>query len=67
LLAALDGTEVPEPRQHLPLELVVRGTTAPPSVGAEQQEPRTQGTRPDKRTDGMMGQVFTDVVRRRSS
>ena len=30
LLAALDGSELTEPRQHLPLELVVRGTTAPP-------------------------------------
>ena len=30
LLAALDGRAVPVPRQHLPLELVIRGTTAPP-------------------------------------
>ena len=33
LLAALDGRPVTEPRQHLPLELVVRGTTAPPGPG----------------------------------
>jgi len=30
LLSALEGTDRPEPVQHLPLELVVRGTTAPP-------------------------------------
>ena len=36
LLAALDGTDVPEPLQHLPLELVVRGTTASPSSGDKQ-------------------------------
>jgi DNA-binding LacI/PurR family transcriptional regulator len=30
LLSALEGTEGTEPRQHLPLELVVRGTTAAP-------------------------------------
>ncbi len=29
LLAAVDGRAVPEPRQRLPLELVIRGTTAP--------------------------------------
>jgi DNA-binding LacI/PurR family transcriptional regulator len=30
LLSALEGTDRTEPRQHLPLELVVRGTTAAP-------------------------------------
>ncbi len=30
LLASLDGSEISTPRQHLPLELVVRDTTAPP-------------------------------------
>ena len=42
LLAALDGTDVPEPKQHLPLELVVRGTT------------RSPGEPPDTGQDGMM-------------
>jgi DNA-binding LacI/PurR family transcriptional regulator len=42
LLAALDGTEVPEPKQHLPLELVVRGTTRP------------HGAQPETGQDGMM-------------
>ena len=51
LLAALDGTEVPEPCQHLPLELVVRGTTAPPSEGAQQPEP---GRRERGRTSARM-------------
>jgi LacI family transcriptional regulator len=39
LLAALDGTEVPEPVQHLPLELVVRGTTARPGSGERRPGP----------------------------
>jgi len=30
LLSSLEGSEIPTPRQHLPLELVVRDTTAPP-------------------------------------
>jgi DNA-binding LacI/PurR family transcriptional regulator len=51
LLAALDGTEVPEPVQHLPLELVVRGTTAPPGSGDTQ--PRT-GPRDGGRTSARM-------------
>ena len=33
LLESLDGSEIPTPRQHLPLELVVRSTTAPPGSG----------------------------------
>ena len=32
LLRALDGDELSEPRQHLPLEVVVRATTAPPAM-----------------------------------
>ena len=32
LLSALDGAQAPEPSQHLPLKLVVRGTTAPPGT-----------------------------------
>jgi len=39
LLAVLDGTEVPEPTQHLPLELVVRGTTAPLGSETQQMDP----------------------------
>jgi LacI family transcriptional regulator len=35
LLSALEGEDVSEPSQHLPLELVVRGTTAPPGRGFE--------------------------------
>jgi DNA-binding LacI/PurR family transcriptional regulator len=35
LLCRLDGSEISTPRQHLPLELVVRGTTAPPSPGTD--------------------------------
>jgi DNA-binding LacI/PurR family transcriptional regulator len=33
LLSSLDGGEISTPRQHLPLELVVRGTTAQPRAG----------------------------------
>jgi DNA-binding LacI/PurR family transcriptional regulator len=33
LLSSLDGSEIPATRQHLPLELVVRSTTAPPGSG----------------------------------
>lgn len=51
LLAALDGTEDLEPTQHLPLELVVRGTTAPPGAGANQPEP---GRRERGRTSARM-------------
>jgi DNA-binding LacI/PurR family transcriptional regulator len=48
LLAALDGESVPELRQHLRLELVVRGTTAPP--------PGREDRGPDTAMDGMISQ-----------
>ena len=35
LLSALEGTAGAQPRQHLPLELVVRGTTAAARVASE--------------------------------
>jgi DNA-binding LacI/PurR family transcriptional regulator len=34
LLRALDGDDLPKRRQNLPLELVVRGTTAPPKANS---------------------------------
>jgi LacI family transcriptional regulator len=46
LLSSLDGSEISTPRQHLPLELVVRGTTAPPSPGSEPIEPGGTERRP---------------------
>jgi len=46
LLLALQGGEVPEPRQHLPLELVIRGTTGPPQADlALQQRSPGKGVR----------------------
>ena len=38
LLSALEGEEVLQARQHLSLELVVRGTTAPPPEGEPGRE-----------------------------
>lgn len=38
LLSALEGEDVLQARQHLSLELVVRGTTAPPREGAPGRE-----------------------------
>jgi DNA-binding LacI/PurR family transcriptional regulator len=52
LLAALEGEDVLQPRQHLPLELVVRGTTAPPRGGEQGPEGRS----PKTATDGMISQ-----------
>ena len=52
LLAALEGEDVLQPRQHLPLELVVRGTTAPPRGG----EPGRAERGPTTATDGMISQ-----------
>jgi LacI family transcriptional regulator, galactose operon repressor len=51
LLAALDGSKTLEPMQHLPLELVVRGTTAPPGSG--EMQART-GARDGSRTSARM-------------
>jgi LacI family transcriptional regulator len=39
LLSSLDGSEISTPRQHLPLELVVRDTTAPPGASAGPTKP----------------------------
>jgi LacI family transcriptional regulator len=52
LLAALEGEDVLQSRQHLPLELVVRGTTAPPRGG----EPGPAERGPKTATDGMISQ-----------
>jgi len=52
LLAALDGEDVPELRQHLRLELVVRGTTAPPPGRGPGREDRGLTTA----TNGMISQ-----------
>ena len=52
LLAALDGEGVPELRQHLGLELVVRGTTAPPAGHEPGREDRGLNTA----TNGMISQ-----------
>ena len=52
LLAALEGEDVLQARQHLPLELVVRGTTAPPRAG----EPGRAERGPSTATDGMITQ-----------
>ena len=52
LLAALEGEDVLQPRQHLPLELVVRGTTAPPRDG----DPGRAERGPTTATDGMISQ-----------
>jgi DNA-binding LacI/PurR family transcriptional regulator len=52
LLSALEGEEVLQARQHLSLELVVRGTTAPPREGSTDREERG----PESATDGMISQ-----------
>jgi len=52
LLAALDGESVPDTRQHLPLKLVVRGTTAP--LGG--REPGRAERGPNTATNGMISQ-----------
>ena len=52
LLSALEGEEVLQAREHLPLELVVRGTTAPPRDGGPGRAERT----PSTATDGMISQ-----------
>jgi DNA-binding LacI/PurR family transcriptional regulator len=39
LLASLEGSEISTPRHHLSLELVVRGTTAPPGSGSDSNTP----------------------------
>jgi len=52
LLSALEGDDVLQARQHLSLELVVRGTTAPPregETGRGEHGPKTA-------TDGMISQ-----------
>jgi DNA-binding LacI/PurR family transcriptional regulator len=51
LLSALEGEKVLQARQHLSLELVVRGTTAPPEGerGCEERGP-------DTATNGMISQ-----------
>ena len=54
LLSALEGTDRPEPVQHLPLELVVRGTTAPPE---QHDHGRGDGGR-EVRRDGMITPAF---------
>ena len=51
LLSALEGEAVLQARQHLALELVVRGTTAPPEGGTGREE---RG--PASATDGMISQ-----------
>jgi DNA-binding LacI/PurR family transcriptional regulator len=50
LLTALDGGDVPELRQHLPLELVIRGTTGPP-----QADPAFRWGAPGKGAQHMSG------------
>jgi LacI family transcriptional regulator len=52
LLAALEGDDVLQAQQHLPLELVVRGTTAPPREGRTDRAERG----PTTATDGMISQ-----------
>src|ERR671921_1506808 len=52
LLSALEGEGVLQARQHLSLELVVRGTTAPPREGGTDGAER----RPEGATDGMISQ-----------
>jgi LacI family transcriptional regulator len=52
LLSALEGEGVLQARQHLSLELVVRGTTAPPREGGTGDAER----RPERATDGMISQ-----------
>ena len=52
LLSALEGENVLQAKQQLSLELVVRGTTAPPRRG--RTGPR--GARPSLTTDGMISQ-----------
>src|SRR5688500_9747099 len=52
LLAALEGDDVLQPHQHLPLELVVRGTTAPPPDAGSDRAERGSITA----TDGMISQ-----------
>ncbi len=51
LLSALEGEKVLQARQHLSLELVVRGTTAPPEGSRDREE---RG--PDTATNGMISQ-----------
>ena len=51
LLSALEGEKVLQARQHLSLELVVRGTTAPPEGGKGREE---RG--PESATNGMISQ-----------
>lgn len=50
LLSALEGEDMLQARQHLSLELVVRGTTAPPREG----EPGRGERGPETATDGMI-------------
>jgi LacI family transcriptional regulator len=50
LLSALEGEDVLQARQHLSLELVVRGTTAPPREGDPDRAERRSKTA----TDGMI-------------
>ncbi len=50
LLSALEGEDVLQARQHLSLELVVRGTTAPPPEG----EPGRAEREPQTAIDGMI-------------
>ena len=52
LLSALEGEVGLQARQHLSLELVVRGTTAPPREG----EPGREDRAPSTATDGMISQ-----------
>jgi LacI family transcriptional regulator len=52
LLSALEGEDVLQARQHLSLELVVRGTTAPPREGETGRGERGLKTA----TDGMISQ-----------
>ncbi len=52
LLSALEGEDVLQARQHLPLELVVRGTTAPP----RSDEPGREERAPTTATNGMISQ-----------
>jgi len=52
LLSALEGDDVLQARQHLSLELVVRGTTAPPREGETGRGERG----PKTATDGMISQ-----------
>jgi LacI family transcriptional regulator len=52
LLSALEGEDVLQARQHLSLELVVRGTTAPPPEGEPGREERGANTA----TNGMISQ-----------